>query len=583
VADRHPAGNGYLRQHGWQWTRLAATIRIPLISPMHRTLPPVVVLLLLTMLPAQAPEAVPQAPEAVTEPAPPAAMQRIGQKDLLGWATWLADDARGGRLTGSPGQQEAAAFIAGHFRQLGLEPLGDEVAGKRDYLQHYPITRVHVLPTTKLQLGSVTLDDGFALLGARPMDVALDGTLRFCGLGRVRGSSADIAEDESLAGKFAVVVVRAPRGRLRDQLSSEQKMMMAFQPMGQIGRIARTLEKSGASAALFVMLDDPIGLTDALNYMALSPGKDIVKARFEGGDSSLATMSGMLAGAKEMPSLVLSVAASARLLGELGLDAKATAAFAAGDGERPTAKDGQAARLVLAVAEDDAATATNVVAVLRGSDPQLAAEAVVYSAHMDHIGRRMDGEIFNGADDNASGSAGLMAIAQAFAKSEQKPRRSVIFLSVSGEEMGLWGSAYFADHPTWTADKIVADVNTDMIGRSGPESGPMEVTVTPSFRHGMYSTIVRDAAGFAQRLGMTFTVGDKYYERSDHYNFAQKGIPVVFFCNGEHEDYHQVTDHADKLDGAKMERIARLAFWTGWSVANADEVPRRLGRREDWR
>jgi hypothetical protein len=99
----------------------------------------------------------------------------------------------------------------------------------------------------------------------------------------------------------------------------------------------------------------------------------------------------------------------------------------------------------------------------------------------------------------------------------------------------------------------------------------------------MFSTIVRDAASFAEQLGCTFSSGDKYYTRSDHYNFAQKGIPVVFFCTGEHEDYHQVTDHADKLDGAKMERIARLSFWTGWSVANADERPRKLGRQPAWR
>ncbi|MBL8729856.1 MAG: M28 family peptidase [Planctomycetes bacterium] len=541
------------------------------------------VLLLSVALLGQAPEPVAPESEASPQPAPPAAMQTIGQKDLLAWASWLADDARGGRMTGSPGQLAAADYIAAHFAGLGLEPLGDEVDGQRGFVQHYPITRLHVLPQTKLQLGALALDDGFAVLGARPMDLALEGTLRFCGLGRLRGTQADIPDGESLEGTVAVVVVRSPRGRLRGPLSVEQKMMMAFQPLGQIGRIARTLEKAGASAALFVMLEDPIGLSDALNYTALSPGKDMVKARFDGGDSSLAMMSGMLAGAKEMPSLVLSVAASARLLGELGLEPKAVAAFVGDDGERPTAKDDVPARLVLAIAQDDEAMASNVVAVLRGSDPQLAAEALVYSAHMDHVGRRMDGEVYNGADDNASGSAGLMGIAQAFVKSEQKPRRSVIFLSVSGEEMGLWGSAFFADHPTWPADKIIADINTDMIGRSGPETAKGEVTVTPSFRHNMYSTIVRDAAGFAQQLGLTFTVGDKYYERSDHYNFAKKGIPVVFFCNGEHEDYHQVTDHADKLEGEKMERIARLAFWTGWAVANADEVPRRLGRREDWR
>jgi Zn-dependent M28 family amino/carboxypeptidase len=99
----------------------------------------------------------------------------------------------------------------------------------------------------------------------------------------------------------------------------------------------------------------------------------------------------------------------------------------------------------------------------------------------------------------------------------------------------------------------------------------------------MFSTIVRDAAGLAEALGVTCTSGDKYYERSDHFNFAKKGIPVVFFCNGEHEDYHQVSDTADKLDGDKMERMARLAYWTGWNVANADDRPRVLGRRESWR
>jgi Zn-dependent M28 family amino/carboxypeptidase len=238
--------------------------------------------------------------------------------------------------------------------------------------------------------------------------------------------------------------------------------------------------------------------------------------------------------------------------------------------------------LQLQVVKDGDAQASNVVALLRGTDPLLRDEAIIYSAHMDHVGVRMDGEIFNGADDNASGSAGLLAIASAYANAKTRPRRSIIFLSVSGEELGLWGSQFYADNPTWQLDKIVANINTDMIGRSGPESGPREVTVTPSYRHVKYSTIVRDSVGFAKELGMSFTSGDKYYARSDHYNFAKKGIPVVFFCTGEHADYHQVTDTLDKLDGAKMQRIARLAFWTGWHVASAEKAPSSLGRQRQW-
>ncbi|MBX3463317.1 MAG: M28 family peptidase [Planctomycetes bacterium] len=537
---------------------------------------PISLVLLLAALPAQT------AP-AEGELQPPPGLERILRDELLAHAAFLADDARGGRLTGSPGQQEAAAYIAGHFASLGLEPLGDEVDGQRSFLQHYGVTRTHVLPATSLRLGGVTLADGFAILAGKPIDTVIEGKLRFCGLGRTRGSLAEVAEAERLDGRIAVVVVRPPRGRVDRALTVEQKFGLSFRSFGQLGQTTQALEKKGAAAVLFLLLADPMGLSDVLNTLALSPGKDLLAARFEGASPGFGGLGGMLAKGSGAPSFVLSMDASARLLDELAVDRAALEAFVAGGDELPTARADVDGRIALAVAHDAEATASNVVAVLRGVDPTLAAEAIVYSAHMDHVGRRLDGEVFNGADDNASGSAGLLAIATAFAKATPKPRRSVIFLSVSGEELGLWGSAFFAEQPTWPLDRIVANVNTDMIGRSGPESGPHEVAVTPSHLHTMYSTLVRDAAAIAGRLDMAFTSGDKYYERSDHYNFAKKGIPVVFFCNGEHEDYHQVTDHADKLDGDKMQRIARLAYWTGWSVANAEEAPRRLGRREGWR
>ncbi|MFY9342704.1 MAG: M20/M25/M40 family metallo-hydrolase [Planctomycetota bacterium] len=524
-----------------------------------------------------------QAPDKPAAPVPPAAMATIQRQELLEHATFLAADELGGRLTGSPGQLAAADYIAAHFQKLGLQPLGDEIDGKRSWRQEYGIARTAVAESTRLVVGSVTMTHGFAVLGGKTCKHQIAGTLRFCGTGRTRGESADVPETESLDGRIAVVALKGPRGKVAEQLGIEQKFAMSFGTFNQLGRTAKTLAKKGAAAVLFVQTEDKNGLSDVLNYLALAPGKDSLAARFDGADSGMGGLAQMLGGGDGdgAPSLVLSVPASQQLLGELGITAEALAAFVAG-GERPAAKADVAARLDLEVVHDDTAKACNVVGLLRGSDPQLAAEAVVYSAHMDHVGMRIDGEVFNGADDNASGSAGLLAIARAFAASKDRPRRSVIFLSVSGEELGLWGSAYFADNPTWPADRIVANVNTDMIGRNGPESGPAEVTVTPSHRHAMFSTIVQDAARFGETLGLAFTSGDKYYQRSDHYNFAKKGIPVVFFCNGEHEDYHQVSDHADKLDGEKMEKIARLAFWTGWAVANADERPHKLGKRAAW-
>ncbi|HZN37537.1 MAG TPA: M28 family peptidase [Planctomycetota bacterium] len=533
---------------------------------------------------APVPEAAaPETPAPALDLKPPPGMELIAKKDLLAHATWLARDEMGGRLTGSPGQELAAGFIQAHFEKLGLEPLGDEQKNGRGYFQRYGINRTHVLPNTTLKLGSLTLPRGFAVLGGRPVDVSVKGKLSFCGLGRTRGKAADVATEASLEGQVAVVAIKPPRGRVDKPLSIEQKFGMSFASFGQLGRMAQALEKKGAVAVLFVQIEDPMGLSDVLNYLALAPGKDSLSPRFQGAGNDMEMLADLVATGGGAPALVLSVQASAQLLQEMAVDREALVVFCKGEGECPASKADVAAELTIAVARDVAATASNVVAVLRGSDPKLAAEAVVFSAHMDHVGLRIDGEVFNGADDNASGTAGLMAIATAFAKAGTKPRRSVIFLSVSGEELGLWGSAFFADHSTWDVANVVANVNTDMIGRSGPESGPDEILITPSYRHRMYSTIARDAAGFADALGVTCTSGDKYYERSDHYNFAKKGIPVVFFCNGEHEDYHQVSDTADKLDGAKMERMARLAYWTGWNVANADDRPRVLGRREKWR
>jgi hypothetical protein len=359
--------------------------------------------------------------------------------------------------------------------------------------------------------------------------------------------------------------------------------MMSFQSFGTLGRTARNLEKKGARAVLFLLADDPLGFRDVLNYLALAPGKDLLAPAFGGADPGMGAMAGALAGGGEAVALVCEPGLSAQVLVQLGLDRDTVVKFLQGEAEPPAAAGEVAATLHVDVRRDDEATACNVVACRRGGDAALAAEAVVFSAHIDHVGRRIDGDVFNGADDNASGTAGLLGIAKAFAQVKAPPRRSVVFLAVSGEELGLWGSAWFAEHPTWPAESIVANVNTDMIGRNGPESGPDEVLVTPSHGHRMFSTIVQDAAGFGERMGVRFLSGDKYYERSDHFNFAQQGIPVVFFCNGEHADYHQVTDTADKLEPQKMQQLARLAFWTGWAVADADARPRTLGPRRDWK
>lgn len=523
------------------------------------------------------------APAPVVERAP--ALEAIDQKDLAAHAAWFAANERMGRLTGTAAQREVAQYIARHFEGLGLEPLGDlQEDGKRSWFQRYGVTVTGLTEASGMKFGALEVKGGYAAVASKAIDFSVAGKVRFVGLGRTRGAQAEVGEGVDLAGAVAVALVPPPRGSVDRQLGIEQKFGMSFAALQGLPRTAKALEAKGASAVVFLLVKDAVGMSDVLNYLALSPGKPSVRQRFKTGMDEMAMMAGALSGAKS-PMVVLAEATSAALLAELGIGKEQLDGYLESrEAEQlPAGKDGIEGSVRIEVTVDKEATAENVVAVLRGTDAALNSEAIVYSAHMDHVGMRMDGEVFNGADDNASGSAGLMEIAQAFATAKEKPRRSVIFLSVSGEELGLWGSEFYSDNPTWPVESIVANINTDMIGRSGPESGEKEVTVTPSNRHEMFSTLVQRSAVLADEFGMTFSSGDKYYSRSDHYNFARKGIPVVFFCNGEHEDYHQVTDHAEKLDVPKMERIARLAYWTGWATANADERPRKLGKQAEWK
>lgn len=203
--------------------------------------------------------------------------------------------------------------------------------------------------------------------------------------------------------------------------------------------------------------------------------------------------------------------------------------------------------------------AENVAAFWEGSDPELSKEVIVLTAHYDHLGTSSSGKIYNGSDDNASGTVGLMALAEAIAKSN--PKRSILLLWVSGEEKGLLGSeAWVRDYQKnpWLPNggKLVANINMDMISRNDPT----QFSITPSPRHKRHNIIVKTATALAAQEGFTkINNADRYYARSDQYNFAEiLGIPVAFLTVDEHEDYHQSTDDPEKGDYDKIRRISRL-------------------------
>ncbi len=227
-------------------------------------------------------------------------------------------------------------------------------------------------------------------------------------------------------------------------------------------------------------------------------------------------------------------------------------------------------------AEGASVTAPNVVALLEGSDPDRRQEYVLFSGHMDHVGvgnPDANGDsIYNGADDDASGTVAVMEIAEAFAALPEAPPRSMIFLLVSGEERGLLGSRHFADNPPVPIDQIVAALNTDMVGRNWPDT-----IVAIGKEHSDLGETLERVNSAHPELGMTaiddLWPEENFYSRSDHYNFARRGVPVLFFFNGTHEDYHRPGDEPDKIDNDKAARIARLVFHLGMEIAISEAPP----------
>ena len=221
----------------------------------------------------------------------------------------------------------------------------------------------------------------------------------------------------------------------------------------------------------------------------------------------------------------------------------------------------------------------NVLAYIEGTEKP--DELIIVTAHYDHIGAEGD-VVFNGADDDGSGTVALMELAQAFKMASEQgngPKRSILFMPVSGEEKGLLGSEYYSKNPVFPLEQTVANLNVDMIGRldEAHEGNPNFVYLIGSDKLSSdLHQISENANETYTKLELDYTFNDendpnRFYYRSDHYNFAKNGIPVIFYFCGVHEDYHKETDTVDKIDFNKMETITKLIFHTAWDLANRPE------------
>lgn len=477
--------------------------------------------------------------------------------DLRKHVTVLASDSLEGRETGYPGQRKAAQYIASVFKKLRLKPVGDNGT----YFQGFEVEETRVSADTKIEVQhngrSKTYTWGKEFLSADAQDTTVSGGIAFGGFADSPMTSTD---KEKLSGKI-VVTFPGQRESASDTTGDQiRRRFFAFR------------QERGILAVLIVTDEDgPFSQSEVFSR---------IKSRTGPGRM---TLKGAPTPRVRLPlTFYISPAFAQELLQGRGLTLRDVRERAIKDSVFSPVFPENVTATVHSRSVLETKQSENVAGLLEGSDPKLKDEILVFTAHFDHLGVGSDGAIFYGADDDASGTSTVLELAEAFVKNPVKPRRSVLFMTVAGEEKGLLGSRYYVTHPIFPLDKTISNLNTDMIGRTDQKHDDMkEVNYTYVIGSDKISTeldsVLKAANAESENLAFDYTFNDErdpnqFYRRSDHFNFARNGIPVVFFFTGVHADYHRPTDTVDKIMFDKMERIARLIYYTGWKVANRDKM-----------
>ncbi|HSK13555.1 MAG TPA: M28 family peptidase [Phnomibacter sp.] len=454
--------------------------------------------------------------------------------DLKGHLSILAGDEMEGRETATEGQKKAAAYIENHFRTLGLRP------GNGDsFQQFYPVFRDSVLSA------SLTIN-------GKPLI-------------KNQNFSVSPANYPARMGFSEIVFVNFDDSTWKDaKIPVTGKLVMFFvKGLQQTGpqqgfggvlatRLSQVMQK-GAAAALIVQDIFPVSQPDVLSNMQVEP----------------------FGSRQNINYFNIAPQVAAELLGESAeqitgnkLSTKAYPAKVAME------YDEQKIEL----------KSSNVLALLEGTDKK--DEYLVITGHYDHLGKRGE-TIYYGADDDGSGTVGVMEIAEAFVKAKaagKGPRRSIVFMAVSGEEKGLWGSRYYTDNPTFPLEKTTANLNIDMIGRLDSihikNDTTQYVYLVGDDKLSSDLRPISDLANKYTKLHLDGKYNDprdpqRIYFRSDHYNFARKGVPILFYFSGLHPDYHRPTDTVDRINFPEYEKRARLVFYTAWEIANRPDMLKR--------
>ena len=529
---------------------------------------PAALLLSLALLPAPAfgqaqgaaaPAA--QAPAAALTDAEQRAAALVSADTIREVTTALSAPAMEGRGTAQPGGERAAQYIADRFQKLGLKPLGD----KGTYFQQIKFKETVLLPETSLRAGDEPLKMGseFAVHPVLSGERDVTAKMVFVGYGLTsQNPKRDDLRGIDLAGKIAVVIDGPPKGVSQEAWDKAHAGMNVL--VGLVG--------AGAAGVIFTNVN-----TETITYAELA---DYMSRRRVS-----------LADSQDWPPnlppfMMVGDAGAEKLFAGSGTTyAEALARAEAGEYVSQTLKRPATIKVKF---RETRGTGSNVVGLLEGSDPKLREQAVVYTAHYDAWGKGEDGRVYAGAADNALGVAEVVAVAEAMTKLPTRPRRSVIFLALTGEEYGLYGSKFWAKKPTWDIKQVAADINFDGIGTE--VYGPVKKVVIYGAEHSDLGPVT---AAVAQALGAAVIPDpmpeEKAFLRSDHYEFVKRGVPAVMLLGGPDgdtsafvarmkrwtkTDYHQPTDVVRpdwSWEGARG--VAVVGLVTGLRVAGAEQMP----------
>ena len=478
-----------------------------------------------------------------------------------------------GRANGTKDLDIALNYLTSQAKLLGLKP-----ANGNSYYQPYSLMKKSIDPEKSEISIFTTANDSiqfrepmYQLFPTGPSDFEIEGEVIFAGYG-IRADSYSYNDLEGInpEGKILLVMNRSPLSEDSSEYRFQGSIwssMMSLQPK-------MTFLMFSKAKAVIIVSDPKSG------YSSIQQQHPGITGELE----SLKYLKGSKPMIIDMPAMPRILFVHRNIADELlkGTGQSLEKLQKEIDSElKPKSFliPGKRIRITEATRTDEI-TMNNVAALIEGSDSELKKEIVVFSGHADHVGER-GGIIHPGADDNASGCAAILEIAQAFQSLEKKPLRSLLFLWVTGEEIGLFGSQSYVENPLFPLENTVANLNMDMIGRvrgaaDTTENTPMTDETGLFVITGNQSKELVDIAREVDEktvLDLDYSLSGRnhplqLFARSDHYNFAKKDIPVLFFSTGLHTDYHEPGDTVDKIDFAKMELVTRAIYEIGYNVAN---------------